>query len=189
MDYPEAVIKKAKRHEELLQRVAAGEPHAQVRADLGINVDEDRFAVLQAKYEAGGRTWQVLLDGRHGHAKKVNSVIREWLYDRKEQDENVRAPALVRGIEEKFGVEVSDGHINHLLRKRGLTAPPGRPYKRPPIESESDLSTETTESLDNTGIFFPGGSEGRGETPPQEPQRREDVREVVEQKVLSAPEP
>jgi hypothetical protein len=161
MDYPEAVIEKAKLHKELLQRVAAGEPRAQVCADLGINVDEDRFAILQAKHEAGGRTWQALLDGRHGHAKKVHSAIREWLYERKEQDEDVRASALVREVEEKFGVKVSDGHINYLLRKRGLTAPPGRPYKRPSTEGASELTTGSTESLDNAGIFFPGGSEGR----------------------------
>jgi transposase len=160
MDYPEAVIEKAKRHEELLQRVAAGKPRAQVCAELGINVDEDHFAVLQAKYEAGGHTWQVLLDGRHGHAKKVHSAIREWLYERKEQDKDVRAPALVREVEERFGVKVSDGHINYLLRKRGLTAPQGRPYKQPLVE-EAELITESTESLDNAGIFFPGGREGR----------------------------
>ena len=166
MDYPEAVIEKAKRHEELLQRVTAGESRAQVCADLGINVDEDRFAVLQAKYEAGGRTWQTLLDGRHGHAKTVHSGIREWLYERKEQDEDVRSPALAREIEAKFGVKVSDGHINHLLRKRGLTAPPGRPYKRAPTEGASELTTGTTESLDNAGIFFPGSSEERDGSDP-----------------------
>jgi len=161
MDYPEAVIEKAKRHEELLQRVTAGEPHVQVCADLGMNVDEDRFAVLQAKYEAGGGSWQALLDGRHGHAKKVHSAIREWLYERKEQDEDVRAPALVREIEKKFGVKVSDGHINYLLRKRCLTAPPGRPYKEPPTEGVSEPRTKSTESLENTGVFFPGSSKGR----------------------------
>ena len=161
MDYPQAVIEKAKQHEQLLQRVAAGESRVQVCADLGINVNEDRFAVLQVKYEAGGRTWQALLDGRHGHPKKVHSAIREWLYERKKQDEDIRAPALVREIEKKFGVKTSDGHINHLLRKRGLTSPPGRPYKRPPTESASELSTGTSESLDNTGVFFPGGSEER----------------------------
>jgi transposase len=161
MDYPEAVIEKAKQHEKLLQRIAAGELRAQVCADLGINVDEDSLGVLQAKYETGGCTWQALLDGRHGHPKKVHSAIREWLYERKKQDEDVRAPVLVQEVKEKFGVEVSDGHINHLLRKRGLTSPPGRPYKRPPTESASELSTGTTESLDNTGIFFPGGSEER----------------------------
>ena len=161
MDYPEAVIEKAKRHEKLLQRVADGEPRAQVCADLGIKVDKERFAILQAKYEAGGSTWQALLDGRHGHAQKMHSGIREWLHERKKQDEEVRAPTLVREIAEKFGVQVSDGHINYLLRKRGLTAPPGRPYKRPPAEGAPELTTESTESLDNTGIFFPGGSEGR----------------------------
>jgi transposase len=161
MDYPEAVIEKAKRYEELLQRVADGEPRGQVCADLGIKVDEDRLAVLQVKYEAGGRTWQALLDGRHGHAQKVHSAIREWLYERKKQDEDVRAPALVREIEEKFGVKISDGHINYLLRKRGMTAPPGRPYKRPADEKAPEQATESSEALDNTGIFFPGGSKGR----------------------------
>jgi transposase len=161
VDYPEAVIKKAKRYEELLQRVAAGETREQVCADLGIEVDENRFAVLQAKYGAGGHTWQALLDGRHGHAQKVNSAIREWLYERKEQDEDVRAPTLVRDIEEKFGVEVSDGHINYLLRKRGLTAPPGRPYKQPADEQAPGAPQVSTESVDNAGAFFPGGSEGR----------------------------
>ena len=63
MDYPEAVIEKAKRHEELLQRVAAGESREQVCVDLGIKVDENRFAVLRGKYEAGGRAWQALLSG------------------------------------------------------------------------------------------------------------------------------
>ena len=161
MDYPEAVIEKAKRHEELLQSVAAGKPRAQVCAEMGINVDEDRFVVLRAKYEAGGQTWQALLDGRHGHAKKVHSAIREWLYERKEQDKDVRAPTLVREVEKKFGVKVSDGHINYLLRKRSLTAPPGRPYKQPPTESGSESTPGARESLENTGIFFPGGSEGR----------------------------
>jgi transposase len=161
MDYPEAVIEKAKRHEKLLQRVAAGEPREQVCVELGINVDEERYTVLRVKYEAGGGTWQALLDGRHGHAKKVHSAIREWLYERKKQDEDVRAPALVQEIEKKFGIKVSDGHVNYLLRKRSLTAPPGRPYKAASTEGVSESSTESTESLENAGFFFPGSSEGR----------------------------
>jgi transposase len=161
MDYPEAVIEKAKRHEKLLQRVADGESREQVCAELGIKVDQDRFAALQAKYEAGGSTWQALLDGRHGHAQKVHSGIREWLHERKKRDEEVRSPTLVREIEEKFGVKVSDGHINYLLRKRSLTAPPGRPYKKPVAGDAPESSTESSESLDNGGIFFPGGREGR----------------------------
>ena len=132
MDYPVAVIEKAKRMEQLLQCVAAGEPLTDVCADLGVSVDEKRFAALQAKYEAGDRTWKALLDGRFGHERKAHSALRAWLYERKEQDEALRAPQLVREVEDKFEVRLSDEHINYLLRKRGLTAPPGRPYKKPP---------------------------------------------------------
>ena len=169
MDYPEAVIEKAKRHEKLLQRVADGEPREQVCADLGIKVDEDRFAILQAKYEAGGSTWQALLDGRHGHAQKMHSGIREWLHERKKQDEDVRAPTLVREIEEKFGVKVSDGHINYLLRKVGLTRPRGHPRRRrtgEEAEASSASAVPSDDAVDHAGLFFPRrgqGADGRSQ--------------------------
>jgi transposase len=162
MDYPIAVIEKAKRMEQLLQRVAAGESLTDVCADLGVSVDEKRFAALQAKYEAGDRTWKALLDGRFGHERKAHSALRAWLYERKEQDETLRAPQLARETEEKFGVRLSEGHTNYLLRKRGLTAPPGRPYKKlPPVETTPETAPEPTESLGQAGTFFPRSSEAR----------------------------
>jgi transposase len=104
---------------------------------------------------------EALIDGRCGHPQKIHSGIREWLYARKEKDEDVRAPRLAQEIKEKFEVEVDPGHINYLLRKRGLTAPPGRPYKEKPADEEAtDVATGPSESIDNAGIFFPGGSEG-----------------------------
>lgn len=161
MDYPEAVIEKAQKMEKLLQRVEAGEPLDQVCAEVDIEVDEKRLAALQAKYKAGGETWETLLDGRFGHSHTAHAELRAWLYERKEQDETLRAPTLVKEIEKKFGVVLSSGHINYLLRKRGLTAPPGRPYKDPPAEQEEEQPPTTTESLDNAGAFFPGSSQGR----------------------------
>jgi transposase len=162
MDYPVAVIEKAKRMEQLLQRVAVGESLTDVCADLGVSVDEKRLAALQAKYEAGDRTWKALLDGRFGHERKAHSALRAWLYERKEEDETLRAPQLVREIEDKFGVRLSDEHINYLLRKRGLTAPPGRPYKKPvPVETTPETASEPTESLGQAGTFFPRSSEAR----------------------------
>lgn len=161
MDYPKAVIEKAQKMEKLLQRVEAGEPLDQVCADLDVEMDEKRLAALQAKYKAGGETWEVLLDGRFGHPHTAHDELREWLYERKEKDETLRASKLATEIEKKFGVMLSNGHINYLLRKRRLTAPPGRPYKDPPTEQEEEQSPTTTESLDNAGIFFPGSSQGR----------------------------
>lgn len=162
MDYPQAVIEKAKRLEQLLRRVAAGEPLAEINKGLGLNLDEHQLAQAQAKYEAGGERWEALLDGRYGHAQKVHSGIREWLYSRKERDEAVRAPQLAGEIKARFGVAVDPGHINYLLRKRGLTAPPGHPSKQASggaAGGERELGS--SETLDNAGLFFPGGSEDR----------------------------
>jgi len=162
VDYPIAVIEKAKRMEQLLQRVDAGESLADVCADLGVLVNEKRLATLQARYEAGDRTWKALLDGRFGHEQKAHSALRAWLYERKEQDETLRAPQLAGEIEEKYGVRLSEGHINYLLRKRGLTAPPGRPYKKPPpAETTPETAPEPTGSLGQAGAFFPRSSEAR----------------------------
>jgi transposase len=161
MDYPKAVIEKAQKMEKLVQRVDAGEPLDQVCAELNVEIDEKRLAALQAKYKAGGETWEALLDGRFGHTHTVHSELREWLYECKEQDETLRAPELAEKIKKKFGVVISFGHINYLLRKRGLTAPPGRPYKHPPAEQKEEQPPITTESLDNAGLFFPGSSQGR----------------------------
>ena len=161
MDYPKAVLEKATRLEQLLIRVAAGESLTEVNEALGFDLDQDQLTRAQAKYESGGCTVEALIDGRCGHPQKIHSGIREWLYARKEKDEDVRAPRLAQEIEEKFEVEVDPGHINYLLRKRGLTAPPGRPYKEKPADEEATgEATEPSESIDNAGIFFPGGSEG-----------------------------
>jgi hypothetical protein len=150
MNYPRAVLEKAKRLEQLLHRVAAGESLAEVNEALGFDLDQEQLTRAQTRYESGGRTLEALIDGRFGHPQKIHSGIREWLYARKEKDKD------------KFEVEVDPGHINYLLRKRGLTAPPGRPYKEKPVDAEAaDVVTTPSESIDNAGIFFPGGSEDR----------------------------
>jgi transposase len=159
MDYPKAVAEKAKRLEQLLQRIAAGKPLAEMNEELGFNLDEKQLAKAQAKYEAGGGQWEALVDGRYGHAQKIHSGIREWLYSRKEKDKRVRAPQLAREIKEKFGVEVDPGHLNYLLRKRRLTAPPGHPPKPEAGGEAGEDPFAASETLDNAGLFFPGGGE------------------------------
>lgn len=159
MEHPPAVVEKAHRTEELLQRVAKGERLAEVCADLGlIIVTEEQLRALQKKYEAGGRTWEALLDGRYGHSQKAHSALRAWLYERRQEDENLRAPQLAKEIETKFQVKLSAGHVNYLLRKVELTASPGRPYKSP---TEQETVSPPTEKIDQAGIFFPGSREAR----------------------------
>jgi hypothetical protein len=160
MDYPDAVLEKAQRLEQLLLWVASGEPLDKVNKELGFDLDQQELARAEAKYEAAGRTWEALIDGRYGHPRKAHSALREWLYARKEEDESLRAPKLVEEIEERFGVELSAGHVNYLLRKRALSAPPGRPFKEsPPDEDAAATPAVPGESVDDAGIFFPRRSE------------------------------
>ena len=165
MDYPPAVSAKAQQLETLLHRVAAGEPCAAVCADLGLAVTPAELARLQAKYAAGGQHWTALLDGRFGHAQCVNSALREWLYERKRQDASLRAAALAAAMAQEFGVRVAAGHINYLLRKVGLSSPPGRPDK-PAAPVPTPAEVPPPPSLANAGLFFPGGREtGHGGAP------------------------
>lgn len=159
MDYPPAVIAKAQQFETLLQRVAAGEPCAAVCADLGLDIAPPELARLQAKYAAGEPHWMALLDGRFGHAQCVNSAMREWLYERKRQNDSLRAAALAAALAQEFGVQVAAGHINYLLRKVGLSSPPGRPYKALASAPTPPAAPPAAPSLANAGLFFPGGRE------------------------------
>ncbi|MBU1747964.1 MAG: hypothetical protein KKA73_09770 [Chloroflexi bacterium] len=157
MEYPPAVLEKAQRLEQLLRRVAAGEPLADLNAELSFELDEVGLAQHQAKYAAGGHTWTALIDGRHGHPRKAHSALREWLYARKEADASLRAPQLVQEIQAQFGVTLHAGHVNHLLRQRALTAPPGRPFKSPAADDSAPDTAPPGEALDHAGLFFPGG--------------------------------
>jgi transposase len=161
MTHPPAVLEKAQRLEQLLQRVAAGESLESANEALGFDLDQRALARAQAKYESGGHTWQALIDGRHGRSQKAHSELQEWLYARKRQDSSLRAPQLAKEIKAKFGVSLTDGHINYLLRKRGLTAPPGRPCKKKTEETDSEDVSTCTESVENAGLFFPGSSKAR----------------------------
>lgn len=156
MDHPQAVIEKAQRLAQLLQRVKEGEGLAEVCAEIGVEVTPDCLVALQRKYETGGRRWEALIDGRHGHAQKVTTDMKEWLYERKRQDKTLTGPELVKAIRDKFRVELSVGHVNHLLRQVELSRQTGRPPK-PVAEKEIERVDISEQVVDNAGIFFPGG--------------------------------
>jgi len=164
MIHPPAVCEKAQRLERLLQRVEAGEALEQVCADLGLNVQATDLPKLQARYEAGGRSWEALVNGRYGHPQKAHSALREWMYERKREDETLTARELAEEVGERLQVELSIGHVNYLLRKVELTRPPGRPPRRQAEVAAAPASpAPSDESLANAGLFFPrGGEAGAG---------------------------
>jgi len=164
MIHPPVVCEKAQRLERLLLRLEAGEPFDQVCADLDLSVRPEDLPKLQAKYEAGGRTWEALIDGRYGHPQTAHSALREWMYERKREDKSLTARELFKEIKERFQVELSIGHINYLLRKVELTRPRGQPGRHRE-EGKDQVApapeTPSSASLGNGGIFFPGSGEAR----------------------------
>ena len=153
MYYPAAVAEKARRLEQLLLRLEAGEPLDQVRADLELELKPEQVNHLQAKYEAGGRCWEALLDGRFGHYQHVNSAVRAYLFERKQQDEQLTAGELASEVEQKFKVSISVGHVNHVLREVALTRTPGRARKRA-VAAEPAATNPPSQA--QAGLFFPG---------------------------------
>jgi len=159
MEYPDAVIAKAKRMAKLVERVDGGEPLADICTELGVSVSAEQLSKLQAKYESGGKQWEALLDGRYGHELKAHSALRAWLYERKSQDSSLRASQLAKEIVERFDVHLSISHINYLLRKRAMTAAPGRPFKAVEAMDKQETTEEAAASQENAGLFFPGGGQ------------------------------
>jgi hypothetical protein len=102
MKHPEVVVEKAKRFEQVLLRVKQGEPLEQLCQELDVCVDEKRLTRLQQKYEEAGGSLEALIDGRYGHGVKVNSAMREWLYERKRQDTGLTAPQLVEAFRQEI---------------------------------------------------------------------------------------
>ena len=156
MYYPPAVSEKARRLEQLLLRLEAGEPFEQVGAELELDLKPERVSQLKAKYEAGGRRWEALRDGRFGHYQHVNSAVRAYLFERKQQDERLTAGELATEVGQKFGVSISVGHINHVLREVALTRPPGRPRKGA-VPAETTATSPSVQA--QAGLFFPGRSQ------------------------------
>ena len=136
--YPPAVHRKAKKLEQLLNRLEAGEELEQLCQEMELKVSPKRAEQLKSKYEEGGRQWEVLLDGRYGHAQQVNSAVRAYLYERKQADQELTAGELATEVEKKYKVRVSEGHVNHILREVALTRPPGRPRKRAEAEQQEN---------------------------------------------------
>jgi len=153
--YHPAVHQKAKKLEQLLLRLEAGEELALVCAELELALTPKRVQQLQARYEAGGRQRAALLDGRFGHSQHVTSAIRAYLYERRQAEGEITGTALAAEVERRFEVTVSVGHINHLLDEMALNRRPGRPRKA--VEPPPELSQPPAQA--NAGLFFPGGGE------------------------------
>jgi hypothetical protein len=71
MEYPAAVLEKARRLEQLLQRVAAGEPLDEANEAFGFSLDQRQLVRWQARYEGTRLDGQILLANLHDWAAQA----------------------------------------------------------------------------------------------------------------------
>lgn len=162
MEYPASVIEKARRMEQLLIQVEQGRSLEAACAQLNVAVNARQLSVLQARYQAGDRRWEALLDGRFGHPQGLTRDLQEWLYARKRQQAELpaaqqsTASQLGQEIQARFQVAVQPWQINYALRKSGLTRPVGRPARAGPSETDPgpDAQPLTSDQVANVGVFF-----------------------------------
>jgi len=145
----------ARRKEEWLLRVEQGEDPDKVRRELKLKPCS--LAWLRQRYKAGGRTWQALLERRHGIARKGTAEVKAFLKKAKERNPQASGADLRVEVWERFEIDISLSRLNELLHAEGLSNSPGRPRKEPPPETP----TAPERDIDNAGAFFPSGSAER----------------------------
>jgi transposase len=147
----------ARRREQWLLRTAQGEDPAQVRRALKLAQSVRALEALRPRYEAEGRTWQVLLERRHGKATKGTPAVKAFVAKVKAKQPDVTAAVLVEQIWERFEITISLNRLNELLKQEGLSNPVGRP----PQAARAHASEPAERDVDHAGAFFPPGSAKR----------------------------
>ena len=141
----------ARRREEWILRTEQGEPPERVRRELKLKLTIGALERLRQRYQLGGRTWQALLERRHGVATKGTPAVKAFLAKAKARDPRLTGAELCVQVWERFEIEISLGHLEALLREAGLSNPPGRP------RNASAAPRAPTADVEHAGAFFPSG--------------------------------
>lgn len=145
----------ARRKEQWIRRTEAGEDPKRVSRELNLKMKLRALERLKRRYRAGGRTWQALLDHRHGVATKGTAAVKAFLAKAKARNPQLTGAELCVQVWERFEIEISLGYLEALLREAGLSNPPGRPRQAPAVPREPSHHVE------HAGAFFPAGRTDR----------------------------
>ena len=158
----------AHRKEQWILRTEQGEDPDQVRRQLRLHLKTSSLPWLRQRYQAGGRTWRVLLERRHGIATKGTAAVKAFLKQAKARKPRATGAELCVQVWERFEIEISLSRLNELLHADGLSNAPGHPRKTPTPET----STASEQDLDHAGAFFPSGRADRTRRAPRRAKRR-----------------
>jgi transposase len=149
----------ARRKEQWILRVEGGEDADKVCRELKLKLKASTLPSLRQRYKAGGRTWQALLDGRHGIATKGTAEVKAFLKKAKERNPQAGGAELCVEVWDRFEIDISLSRLNELLHAEGLSNSPGHPRK----ERAPETASAPERDIDNAGAFFPSGGAERTE--------------------------
>jgi transposase len=147
----------ARRKEQWILRTAQGEDPERVRQALHLKPQIVTLARLRARYVAAGRTWQALLERRHGRATKGTPAVKAFVAKAKAKHPQLTAADLVAQIWDRFEIEISRNRLSTLLKQAGLSNPVGHP---PGVVADG-LRHSPEGDVDHAGAFFPPGGAQR----------------------------
>lgn len=141
----------ARRKEQWIIRTEKGEDPKRVRNELKLTLSLKTLPRLKQRYRNYGRTWQALLERRHGLATKGTPEVKAFVAKAKAKDPQATAAELVTQVWDRFEIEISLNRMNQLLRAAGLNNPVGRPKRDPADPPPQALER----NVDHAGTFFP----------------------------------
>lgn len=68
---------------------------------------------------------------RHLRSSSVHAQAREWLFEQRSQDPDVRVWQLQTGLLESFGIDIGTRQLNNILKELGVSRPGGRGQGKP----------------------------------------------------------
>ena len=106
---------------QVVELMEAGHNWLEALARAGVQASESTAYLWRQKWRGGGEA--ALVDGRHGYPHKMSDEIRAWLQAYCEAAPTTLSSQLKKELYTRFGVEVSQGHINLVRAQLGVSRP------------------------------------------------------------------
>ena len=103
---------------EMIALMQAGHPWQEAAAMAGVRIGRSAAYQLLRNVRVLGEA--ALQDGRHGHPAKLREPVREWLETTCRQAPHRPSRVVQAGLQERFGILVSIGHLNRMRATLGV---------------------------------------------------------------------
>jgi transposase len=106
---------------QVVELMEAGCSWQDALTEVDVQASESSAYGWRQRWRSGGQA--ALVDTRHGYRHKLSDEIREWLHAYCEAAPHTPSSRLKQEVHTRFGVAVSQGHINLVRAQLGVSRP------------------------------------------------------------------